>query len=86
MQVFPLQIFGNVVVEPVFAVLWRELLYQRQALGVGDVGADLAAKGAMADGLEPCLECLKNLLLIEIGKLLAKALQITEGVFVDEAN
>ena len=38
LQVVASQVFGNQVVEPVFAFLRGELLHQRQALGVGDVG------------------------------------------------
>lgn len=66
--------------------LGREFFNQRQALGVGDVGGDLSAQGAMADGLEARLERLENLLLIQIGELLAEAFQIAEGVFVDETH
>ena len=40
----------------------------------------------MADWLEPRLERLEYLLLIEIGKLLTEALQVAEGVFVNEAH
>ena len=40
----------------------------------------------MTYGFEPCLECLENLFLIEIGKLFAETFQIAEGVFIDKAD
>ena len=55
-------------------------------LGERDVGSDLAAQRAVADGLEPRLERLEDLLLAQIGELLAEALQVAERVLVDEAH
>ena len=86
LQVVALQVVGDQVVEPVFAFFRRELLHQRQALGVGDVGSDLPAQRAVADGLQPRLQRLEDLLLVQIGELLAEALQVAEGVLVDEAD
>ena len=40
----------------------------------------------MTKRLETGLECLKDLLLGQIGKLLAKALEITEGPLVNDAD
>ena len=40
----------------------------------------------MADRFQPRLECLKNLLLGQIGELLAKALEVAESVLVDDAD
>ena len=59
LEIILLQVFGDEMVEPVFAFLRREFLNQRQTLGVGDVGRHLAAQGAMADRLEPRLERLE---------------------------
>jgi hypothetical protein len=56
LEIILLQVFGDEMVEPVFAFLRREFLNQR---GVGDVGRHLAAQGAMADRLEPRLERLE---------------------------
>ena len=44
------------------------------------------AQRAVTHWLEPSLECAEHLLLIEIGELLPEALQITEGVVIDEAH
>ena len=74
------------MVEPVLALLRREVLHQRKPLGVRDVARDLAAQRAMADRLQPGLERLEHLLLAEIGELLAKALQVAERVLVNEAD
>ena len=51
-EVVAAEVVGNEAVEPILALLRRELLHQRQALGVGDVGGDLAAKGAVTEGFE----------------------------------
>ena len=40
----------------------------------------------MAERFEPRLECLKNLLLREIGKLFAEALKVAEGMLINEAD
>ena len=40
----------------------------------------------MADGLEAALQGLKDLLLAEIRKLLAEALEVAEGMLVNEAD
>jgi hypothetical protein len=40
----------------------------------------------MTDRLEPCLERLEHLGLIEVRKLLAKTLQITKCMLIDEAD
>ncbi|OIQ71762.1 hypothetical protein GALL_466190 [mine drainage metagenome] len=86
LEILPLQVFGYEMVEAVFAFFRGELFHQRQALGVRNVGCDLAAQGAVADGLEAGLEHLENPFLFQIGELLAETLQVAEGMFVDETH
>ncbi len=86
LQVVALQVIGNELIETVFAFFRGELFHQREALGVGDIGRDLTAQGAMANGFEPRLQRLENLFLIEIGKLFAEALRVAKHVLVDEAD
>src|SRR5271157_2799536 len=40
----------------------------------------------MAERFEPRLECLKNMLLREIGQLFAEALEVAEGMLINEAD
>ena len=86
MQVVALQVFRNEVIEPVFAFFRGEFFHQRQALGVGNVCRDLSAQGAMAHGFEPRLECLEHLLLIQVGKLLPKTLQVAECMLINKTH
>ena len=74
------------MIEAVITLFGGEVLNHRQPLREGNVARHLAAQRAMADWLQPGLERLEDLLLAEIRKLLAKALEITEGVLVDEAH
>jgi len=85
LQVVALQVFRDEVIEPIFAFFWGEFFHQRQPLGVGNVGCDLSAQGTMAYGFEPRLKCLEHLILIQVGKLLPKTLQVAERMLINEA-
>jgi len=80
------QVFRNEIVEPVFALLRRELLDEWVALREGDVGGDLAAQRAMADRSQPRLESLEDLLLAEVRELFSEAREVAETVIVDDAD
>ncbi len=86
LKIVPLQVFRHQMVEPVFGIFRSELLHQGQALGVGNVGRDLASQRTVADGLEAGFEHLESLLLFQVGELLAEALEVAEGMLVDEAH
>ena len=86
LQVVALQVIGDEVVEPVFGLVRRELLEEREARVIRHVGRHLPTQSAMAEGLQaPCRRC-EHLSCVEIGELLAEALEVAEDVFVDEAD
>src|SRR5581483_25289 len=86
LKVFSTQVIGHEIVEPIFAFFRRKFFDQRQAAGVRDVCNYLATQCAVANRLQSRFESIEHLGLAEIGKLFAKALQVAENVFVDEAN
>ena len=81
-----MQVLRDQVIESVLTFLRGELLHQGQPLGVGDIRRDLTAQGTMTDGLEPRLESLEHLLLVEIDKLFTEALQVAKDVFINETH
>ena len=74
------------MVEAILVAGRRELLHERVPVRVRDVLHDLAAQGALAERGEPFLQCLEDFLVIQMEKLLPKAAEVAEGVFVDEAD
>ena len=54
--------------------------------GVGNVLQDLLAQGTVAERSQASLQGVENLLLTQVGELFTEALEVAEGVFVDEAN
>ncbi len=75
LEVWPAQIFRDEFVELVFAFFRREFFKQRQPVGVGNVGGDLPAQCAMTNRFQTRLESSEDLLLSQVGELLAKALR-----------
>lgn len=86
LEIVATQVIGDQRVEPIFTFFRGEFFHERESFSERDVSGHLTAQRAMADRFETVLERLKNLLLIQIGELLAEALEIAEGVLVDEAN
>ncbi len=72
------------MVELVLALLGGEFLDDGVPGGVGHVLGDLAAKGAVAEGREALLEGLEGAVMAEIRELFAEALEVAEGLIVDE--
>jgi hypothetical protein len=85
LKIVALEIVRDQVIEAVFTLFRRKRLHQGMTTGVGHVSRDLSPQGAMANGLEPSLEGIEDLFVVEVGKLLAKALEVTEGVLIDKA-
>ena len=50
LQIVAAQVLGDEVVEPVFGLVWRELLDERKAPGVRDIRRHLPTQRAMAHG------------------------------------
>ena len=83
----PLQVLGDEVVEPVFALFRRELLHERKPLGVGDVRGDLPAQRAVADRLRAAPSASRTPAPeSRLANCSRKLLQVAEGVLVDEAD
>ena len=86
LEILPPEVIGNEVIELVLALVRIERLDHGMAFRERHVLRDLATQGAVANRFEPCLERIENLLLAEIGELIAETAEIAEGVIVDDAD
>ena len=55
-------------------------------LGKGNVGGHLSPQGAVAERLQPLLQGMKLVLLVEAGKLLSEAFKVAKGAIVNETD
>jgi len=81
-----LEVFGNQGIQPLFVVVGDELLDQSVAVCVADIRQDLPAESALANRPDALPKRPVVVWRVHPRKLAAKALQITESVFVDDAD
>ena len=84
-KVRSLEILRHKVVEPFLILGWIELLCDGDTVCVLDVLQNLPSERSLADGPESLFQIIK-ILLGKPGELSLEALQIAEGVFVDNAD
>jgi hypothetical protein len=81
-----LEVFGNQGIQPLFVVVGDELLDQSVAVCVADIRQDLPAESALANRPDALPKRPVVVWRVHPRKLAAKALQVSECEFVDDAD
>jgi len=74
------------VIEAIFPFIRSEWLHDGEALGIADIRQHLPTESALADGLQARLKHLEHPGVMQIGELLAEALEVTKGALVDKTD
>ncbi len=85
-EVRPLQVFGDEVVEPLLILRGIKLLGNGYAVRVLDIFEDLSSQRSLADRLEPGLEIIEIVFPGKPGILVLEALKITEGIIINDTH
>ena len=80
------QVFGHHLVQRLLVLRGGELLHQRDAPRVRDIGLHLAAQGACADAGQPVAKFGKTILIAKPAKLITETGQVTKDAVVHHAD